>query len=200
MKKLIFFVLALCLLVGCGEKSQVEQQRHLALEARGQYLSLERGSAVAEITADYGERIYDFSLVVTLEGDVCKLTVTAPEEVAGISVSQVDTGEGTRLEWDGVMLETGNLSPQGLTPITAVPALITALKSGFVDSATLKSLPTVASGSVLELFCRDPQNTPGTGTEYVLWLEPENYLLLGGEIYQDGHRVISCRLQDFLMS
>ncbi len=200
MKQVIFFVLALCLLVGCGQQSQEAQQRDLALEARGHYLALERASAVAEISADYGVRMYDFTLIVALEGDSCTQTVTAPEGVAGISVTQADTGQGTALTWDGLMLETGSLSPEGLTPLTAVPAMLSALKSGFVESASLKSIPALSSGEVLELFCRDPQDLPGQGTEFVLWLEPEGFALLGGEIFQEGHRVIGCRLTDFVTS
>lgn len=201
-KNIVAFGLTVALLTGCG--SSVENtdapEKSLALEARAQYLTLNRATALVDLTADYGQRIYDFAFVMTLEGENCTLTLTKPEELAGISVTQQGTGTTTALLWEDLMLETGPLTDGGLTPITALPALLENLKSGFVDSVTTKEIYQLSSGPVLELFCRDPQTPQGEGMEYVLWVAEEDFSFLGGEIFQDGHRVITCQVQDFVMS
>lgn len=191
------WVLAFFLLSGCQQEDLGSQEKELALEARGYYLSLNRASALSQITADYGQRIYDFSLVFQLEKDRCQLTLTAPENLAGIQVQQEFIGQDSKLLWEDLILETGNLSPQGLSPITALPTLIQSLKNGYVESARLHNPAQLSSGLVLEIFCRDPQQSQGQGLETLLWLQPETFALLGGELYQDGRLVITCLVSEF---
>ena len=50
------------------------------------------------------------------------LTLTAPETVAGLT-ARIEEDEGW-LEYDGAILETGELAPGGLTPMGAIPALL----------------------------------------------------------------------------
>ena len=56
----------------------------------------------------------------------------APELIRGIR-AHARAGE-TTLEFDGVMLDTGPLNDYGLSPMSALPLLVEAMKSGYIDS------------------------------------------------------------------
>ena len=103
----------------------------LALDIRGEYLVLERVTARMEVGADYGRRVYAYTMDLDWqrEGDTT-VTVTAPETVAGIT-ARISAGE-TFLEYDGVSLETGPLDESGLSPVGAGIFLMKAATEGFI--------------------------------------------------------------------
>ena len=105
------------LLAGCG-RLEVSEAEQLALEIRGEYLELERCSASLEITADYGQRVYQFGMEAQVQGEDAALTLTAPETVAGLTARWA--GEAGTLEYDGVAVETGALDPAGLETLEEV--------------------------------------------------------------------------------
>ena len=177
------------LLVGCG-RLEVSEAEQLALEIRGEYLELERCSASLEITADYGQRVYQFGMEAQVQGEDAALTLTAPETVAGLTARWA--GEAGTLEYDGVAVETGSLDPEGLDPVSAFPVLLEAARSGYLTACALEE-----DGAVLRVDCGDPAGTPGQGTETTLWFDGETGALLRGEIRVDGFRVIGCTCTAF---
>jgi hypothetical protein len=180
-------MIALCLLLtGCGGGETA--QTDLAQTLREEYAAVTTWSGTAQVTADYGQRVYQYTLEgVGTEGAVT-LTVTAPAEVAGVSARIAD-GQ-TRLEYDGAMLETGPLSPEGLSPVSAMPALLDYARAGFSDQWSEEE-------GLLRVDYRDPDNDPGSGTEAVLWFDPASHDLVRGEITVDGYRVILCQWTAF---
>ena len=177
------------LLAGCG-RLEVSEAEQLALEIRGEYLELERCSASLEITADYGQRVYQFGMEAQVQGEDAALTLTAPETVAGLTARWA--GEAGTLEYDGVAVETGSLDPEGLEPVSAFPVLLEAARSGYLTACALEE-----DGAVLRVDCGDPAGTPGQGTETTLWFDGETGALLRGEIRVDGFRVIGCTCTAF---
>ena len=177
------------LLAGCG-RLEVSEAEQLALEIRGEYLELERCSASLEITADYGQRVYQFKMDAQVQGEDAVLTLTAPETVAGLTARWA--GEAGTLEYDGVAVETGSLDPEGLDPVSAFPVLLEAARSGYLTACALEE-----DGAVLRVDCGDPAGTPGQGTETTLWVDGETGALLRGEIRVDGFRVIGCTCTAF---
>ena len=177
------------LLAGCG-RLEVNEAEQLALEIRGEYLELERCSASLEITADYGQRVYQFGMEAQVQGEDAALTLTAPETVAGLTARWA--GEAGTLEYDGVAVETGSLDPEGLDPVSAFPVLLEAARSGYLTACALEE-----DGAVLRVDCGDPAGTPGQGTETTLWVDGETGALLRGEIRVDGFRVIGCTCTAF---
>ena len=177
------------LLAGCG-RLEVSEAEQLALEIRGEYLELERCSASLEITADYGQRVYQFGMEAQVQGEDAALTLTAPETVAGLTARWA--GEAGTLEYDGVAVETGSLDPEGLDPVSAFPVLLEAARSGYLTACALEE-----DGAVLRVDCGDPAGTPGQGTETTLWVDGETGALLRGEIRVDGFRVIGCTCTAF---
>ena len=116
-------------LAACGGGATGAEQ--MALDIRGEYLAMEGCSAELAVTADYGQRVYEYGLALEYhrEGE-CVLTVISPEAVAGVTARLKD-GSGS-LEYDGVWVETGPLDESGMSGETDL-----AMKSTGADGEEL---------------------------------------------------------------
>ena len=190
MRKCVICVLMTTLLLaGCGTAG-VSEAEELALTIRGEYLAMDRCAVQAAVTADYGQRVYQYEMAVSVNGEETSLTLSAPETVAGLTARL--SGEENLLEFDGVSVETGPLDGDGLTPVSALPALLEAARSGYITACALEE-----EGTLLRVDCGDPAGSPGTGTETALWFDTSTHALVRGEISVDGFRVILCEFSDF---
>lgn len=188
-KCLVCVLMTTLLLAGCGQRRGNEGEE-LALTIRGEYLAMEGCALQAAVTADYGQRVYRYEMAVAVSGEETVLTLSAPETVAGLTARTA--GEENRLEFDGISVETGPLDEDGLTPVSAVPALLEAARSGYITACALEE-----DGAVLRVDCGDPAGSPGTGTETALWFDVSTHALTRGEISTDGFRVILCEFSEF---
>lgn len=188
-KCLVCVLMTTLLLAGCGQGGGNEAEE-LALTIRGEHLAMNGCAARVAVTADYGQRVYRYEMAVSVTGQETLLTLSAPETVAGLSART--TGEENLLEFDGVSVETGPLDDSGLTPVSAIPALLEAAKTGYITACALEE-----DGTVLRVDCGDPAGSPGTGAETALWFDVSTHALTRGEISSDGFRVILCEFSDF---
>lgn len=187
----ILFLLTAAALCACGND---DSDRELTLDIQEAFRSMERWSGTAELTADYGQRVYSYT--VSFSGtsrDGMNLTITAPEEVAGITAS-IKEGQ-TVLSYDGIRLETGPLNPEGMSPLDAIPAVFSAMQSGYIAET---SSETLGREDLLRISCRDAENPPGEGVETVLWFHKGNKALQAAEIRNDGFTVVRCRFFDVI--
>lgn len=185
-------LLLLCLLCGC---TGADSDNDLTLELRSDFLSREGCSGIMELTADYGQRVYAYT--VEFDGTVkdgMTLVITAPEEVAGITAN-IREGQ-TYLEYDGVRLETGPVNEEGLSPLDALPTFLTAMESGYIAETGSEMM---GETEVLRICCRDPETDPGQGLETVLWFDKAQKTLLRGEVRSDGFTVIQCEFSAFIL-
>ena len=189
MRKLLLCVLMMTLLTGCGAP-KVSEAEELALAIRGEYLAMDRCTLQAAITADYGQRVYQYEMAAAINGEETILTLSAPETVAGFTARL--TGEDSLLEFDGVSVETGTLDGNGLTPVSALPALLEAARSGYIISCALEE-----GGALLRVDCGDPSEAPGSGAGMVLWFDAATHALVKGEVSVDGFRAILCECTGF---
>lgn len=180
------------LLSGCRTAEGTAGPQEQALLIRSRYLENNGCAAKLNVTADYGQRVYTYTVDVTVTGEETVLTVTQPQELAGVTARMI--GKQSRLEYDGAILETGPLDGEGLTPLSAAPALLECARSGFIDSCTVEPL---GETSALRVLCRDPEGPAGQGRETTLWLDEQTGALLRGEIAVDGYRVILCEFLQF---
>ena len=185
-------ILSLLLLPSCGGMEEQNQAEELALTIRGEYLALERLSASMDVTADYGARVYDFALTAAVSGEETVLTLTEPEWAAGLTARI--TGEEGALEYDGLILETGPLDGEDLSPMSALPQLLKAARSGYMAECTLEE---GEQRTLLQVRYADPDQPPGEGRETTLWFAPDTHALVEGEISVDGLRVIRCTISEF---
>ncbi len=188
-KRLLCVLMTTLLLAGCGA-AEVSEAEELALTIRGEYLAMDSCAVQAAITADYGQRVYQYELAAAVNGEETLLTLSAPETVAGLTARIA--GEDSRLEFDGLSVETGPLDGNGLTPVSSVSALLEAARSGYITACALEE-----DGALLRVDCGSPEGSPGSGTEYVLWFDAATHALKKGEISVDGFRVIACEFSGF---
>lgn len=175
------------LLTGCAGKGESATGQIQAIQMA--YGRLEHFTAQAEVTADYGQRVYGYS--VTIEGDRNSgtMTVTEPESIAGTVLTWSD-GE-TELEYDGAVLDTGALSGSGLSPADAMPAVLTACWNGAVVdycSDTLEEQEVLYA--TLDAGNQD-------GCQVACWFQPDSYALVRAEVSQDGQVVITLHCTEF---
>lgn len=197
MRKLLLCVLMITLpLAACAGAGRDNGPEEEALTIRGEYLSMTGCSGSAVITADYGQRVYRYTLSFTSGAEETVLTLTAPDTVAGLT-ARLPTGEGGLLEYDGAILETGPLDSEGLSPVSALPAILEAIRGGYLETCTREDW---GNRSVLCLYIRDPELEPGEGRTCSLWLDRETHAPVRGEISRDGFCVIQCDISDFQFS
>ncbi len=188
-KQLLFLPMMLLLLTGCGGGQEGKTGAEaLAVEIRGEYMAMTGYSLQAQVNADYGQRVYDFTLSVTNDGEETAVVIREPEMLSGVT-ARIHGEEGT-LEYDDLSLETGFLDGESLSPVSALPTLMEAARTQYIDRCTL-------TDGVLEVHCADPEQDSGTGQEVTLWFDAQTYALTGGEISQDGRRVIACQITEF---
>ena len=188
-KRLLFLPMMLLLLTGCGGGQEGKTGAEaLAVAIRGEYMARTAYSLQAKVNADYGQRVYDFTLSVTSDGEETTVVIREPEMLAGVTARK-DGDEGT-LEYEDLSLETGFLDGESLSPVSALPTLVEAARTQYIDRCTL-------ADGVLEVHCTDPEEDAGTGREVTLWFDAQTHALTGGEISQDGRRVITCEITEF---
>lgn len=117
-KKLFALLCCAVLLTGCSAKRDPTQK---ALDFRTSLMAAKGCSFTAEVTANYEDRVYQFTLGCEYEAGETKLEVLAPEIIAGIK-AHVQNGE-TKLEFEDVLLEFGKLANGYVSPV-AVPWLL----------------------------------------------------------------------------
>lgn len=176
------------LLTACGKGGGAGADE-AALDIRAKYIALTGCAGQMEVTADYGQRVYTYEIDFTYgqeEGLV--LTVTAPENVAGVT-ARITDGK-TSLEFDGVSVETGPLSGDGLSPIEGLPALLKYAREGCIAESGFETLE--GDRQTVRMVCRNPDEKPGKGMEASLWFDRDTHELVKGEISSDGYTVLRC--------
>ena len=106
MRMKLFCAPIVCLLLAAllGGCSKTESENDLALQLRSDFLAMDGCSGTMDVTADYGQRVYEYTVSFSsTQKDGMTLVITAPEEVAGITAT-VENGQ-TFLKFDGVQLE-----------------------------------------------------------------------------------------------
>lgn len=175
----------LCLLTtlcSCGR--QTPEQR--LSEVRSYYKEMKSLTAQAELTADYGERVYSYQVQIDGNAEAGKMTVLEPENITGTVLEWAD-GE-TELEYDGVSLETGPLTAGGLSPADCIPAILNACQEG-----ELLSLSEEKDGT-LTAELKNPLDGSVTVT---CVLDAESLALRQAELSENGRRVMTAVLTEF---
>ena len=180
--KMAVLLAALLSLAACSNSASGESPEDFALRIREELTNAERLVVGADITADYGDRVYIFSVKYTGSAEVGEIKVLSPEEVAGI-VAEV-TLESCVLVYDGVRLDTGALTDGGLSPAGALPALICEWQNGRVlsiDREKLDGADTLAISTEI-----------GGLVSQKTWFDVITHLPVRAEISDGGRMVVAC--------
>ena len=188
------FLMMTLLLSGCkggGENTPEEA----ALALRDTYQNLAGWSSTVDVTAEVGNKVFDFTLDACWqrEGETV-LVITAPELLAGITARIAD-GE-TVLEYDGAGLSLGLLDGRGLTAVSVVPWVMEQVGSGYMAKCAWAG----ENRELLQITFRDPEAEAGKGTEYRITFDRETFALNGAEVSVDGASVLTAACHNFTMT
>lgn len=185
-------MMTLVLLCACsGGTGSGNEAEELALKIRSEYVAMEACKVQADFVADYGQRVYEFSVEAQTRGKDTTLTITAPSELAGMTIQL--TGEDTALNYDGVTVETGPLDEDGLSPISALPTLLETARSGYITACSMETLD---GQETVRVDCQSLDEE--TERQTTLWFDRNSHALLRGDITVDGLRVIQCQYDSFI--
>lgn len=175
-----FLVLtALMALPGCGGGPGPEE---LAAQIEDSFAQAAQVDFAAHIRADYGDRVYDFTVSCSSGADGGVLTVAEPEIIAGVTVRF--SPEGAVLTYDGAEVFTGEILPEGLSPVDAVPMLLGLWRGGLVTEAVFERWD--GEECLAALFHVSER------VESRTWFSKDTWLPLRSEVYLDGYTVIGC--------
>ena len=180
MKKLrLCLPLLVCLLLSaCGQNPA--EARFLAFSE--ELRQAERLDFTAQLTCEYPELTADFTLRYALRPDGETVTVTAPEAIAGVR-AHTDK-EGRELIYDSLVLDLGE--PDGsLSPASALPLLVEALRRGHPDSYWEEGGGDAARLILDDQLSADVRFSPDTG------------LPVHAELISGGRVCIRCEIQDW---
>ena len=193
MRKMVSCVLMITLLLsGCRAGSAGETPEEAALALREEYQALAGWSAAVDVSVCYTDTVYDFSMDVQWRRDgETVLTVTAPELVAGVT-ARIAQGE-TVLEYDGAGLSLGLLDGNGLTPVSAVTAIMAQIETGWMAKCAWAG----ENGEFLQISFQDPELEANTGTQFLLTFGREDHALLSAEVSVAGEQVLTAQFHNF---
>lgn len=181
MKKFCLSIsLCLCLLMsGCDGREFAKAREDLAAR-------LETAACLsftANVRAEYEHKTARFTLSYYEDAEGGKVTVLAPQLIAGVS-ARIEPGS-TSLEYDGVCLGTGELDDFGLSPMSALPMLVQALKDGDMNAGWTESGCTVLElQSTDELVC-------------TVWFTSEDMTPRQAELRSDGRVKVFAEISDW---
>lgn len=182
MKRLVSLAAICLVLAGCGGKN-AELQRAMDLRAR---LLVSSCSFDTEITADYGDEIYTFS--VTCEADSTgrlEFLVTGPESISGIT--GVADDEGGKLTFSDTALAFPLLADGQLSPVSGPYILLKTLRGGYLTAAGMED-------ALLRLTIDDSYDEDALTLD--IWLN-EADRPVRGEILYDGRRILTMTVENF---
>lgn len=180
--KIAAVILAFLLLSGC-EGPEAELDRAMALRAK---LLASSVSFDADITADYGDGVHNFS--VYCEGDSqgnLGFRVTAPETIADIT-GRIDGGEG-KLIFSDTALAFPLLAEDQLTPVSAPWIFYQTLRSGYLTSAGMED-------DMLRLTIDDSYEEDALTVD--IWMDSLDNPIRA-EILYDGRRILTLDIENF---
>lgn len=140
-------------------------------------------SFTARLRAEYENKTESFVLEFYKSADTCTVEVTEPEIIKGIR-AHIDA-DSDRLEYDGIILDVGKLTDDGLTPMSALPVLIDSLPDALLVSAFTEG----------DMLCA--LLSPEEGLLIKLWLMNDTLTPVSAEMNVDGVSVIFADIENW---
>ena len=124
-RALWILLLPTLLLSGCSNGAKTGFERFRALLPDAVHVT-------AELRCEYDDRSVSFTLHCDETDEGYHVSVLSPQEIAGVSVKL--GAEMSQLSLDSITLDCGDLNDFGLSPVTALPTLLRALREGHAES------------------------------------------------------------------
>lgn len=127
---LLSLALSLFLCACSGEQASVQT----GLDFRTKLIAAGGCSFTADVITNQGDSAFTFTAGCTYDGEDGTITVTAPEEISGISA--VTDGETGALSYDGLLLSLGKLGDGRVAPMALPWLLGSAWKSDYISAGS----------------------------------------------------------------
>lgn len=183
MKKAALLLMIAWVLTGCSEENR---EMEAALSLRDSLLSGNGCAFSANLTADYGDALYEFSLDCEADalGNV-DFSVTGPETIAGITGTMSETGG--KLTFDETALQFELMAEDTLSPVSAPWLFVKTLRSGCITSVGNED-------NMLRLSIDDSYRDDALRLD--IWLEQDR-TPIRAEVLQEGTRILTMTVRDF---
>lgn len=182
MKKIIPAMLIIFMLTSCSTNSA--EQRFL--DIRSEYLAGDV-SLSADITADYGDKSYEYGVIYCGDGKSGEISIHYPDEISGISASISETGK-VSLKCGDALLETGLIQGTGISPLESVPLIVNAVREGYVIAIYTE---TVYSEKYIAAEIDATPAGNDIKTIFTLWFSYDDSRLRKAEISADGYAAVT---------
>lgn len=190
MKRLHVLVTIICIaliLSGCSVSISPEA----SMKSIREFLcSCENTDMRAAITADYGDKIFEYTVKYSGSGTSGDIEIITPEIIAGIC-AHVSFDDGIKLEFDGAVLDTGSLYEDGLSPVDAIPMMLTQWQKGYISEYSFEK----HDGT----DCTAATITVSDEVSLRTWFDSETYLPMYAEIAYNGFVIIKCDFENISM-
>ncbi len=182
-KYLLLLILPVFLLFGCGKDSG---EIGGALAMRQRLLSGNGCTFTATVTADYGDKVYSFTLKCQADklGDMT-FTVTAPEAINGISGKVTEIGG--HLTFDDKALAFAPIADGQVTPVTAPWLLLKTLRSGYISACG-------KDGE--QIYIQIDDSYAEQALHLDIWTD-KSFMPVRGEVLWMGKRILTISVEDF---
>lgn len=130
MRKIIPFFLTVVLLTACSSE---EKTLEPAILFRAGLLNAKGCTFTAEVTADYGDLVYEMTMDCAAADGTTAITVTEPEPISGIT-ADIANATGT-VTFDGMALDFGVLEDGQLAPLAAPGIAVESWNTAYIASA-----------------------------------------------------------------
>lgn len=131
-KGLTVFILLALLLAGCGEKTQSRAE-----EWQQRYAQMQGYEVLVEVSVPREDETLHYTLSLEKSGDSVRAAVIEPKELTGIAATL--TGDALTLEYDGMALDAGTLSPR-VSALNCVPLVLDGFSRAYLDSVGSETL------------------------------------------------------------
>lgn len=180
MKRLCLPLLMICLLfTACGNSAAKSGYDEFVRDLE----SRDGIGFTAKLRCEYTDKTAEFTVGYTEDENGCTVTVLEPELISGIK-AHADSGE-TSLEFEGVILDTGELDSFGLTPMSAAPLLMDALRLGHLESYWRED-----GKKVFQLI-------PSDELTVTVWFEPASMTPMHAELMSGSRVMIYCDISSW---
>lgn len=183
MKRVLAILMVIPILTGCKHAGASMEQ---AMEFRNRISSNRECAFETEITADYGDKTYSFTMECKAGQDnTVAFTVTAPDSIEGITGIISDAAGKLTFEENVLLFEP--IAEGILSPVSAPWFLLQGLQGGYIEACA-----DTDSGYIIHI----QDSNMDKPVDYSVWMNPQN-VPVQAEIIWDGMRIMSMKIEGF---
>ena len=182
MKRIFLISLLILLLSGCTNSSELSK----VMSFREEILKSKGYTFCANITADYGDAVYAFSVDCTFDqSGAMTFTVCSPDTLNGITGTV--SAERSALTFDDEVLLFALLADDQLSPISAPWIADKALRSGYIQSCGI-------DGDNIKIILDDSYDANALQVEY--WVT-KDMMPVAADISWQNRRILTMQIVSF---